>query len=344
MTERIMWIKQITSGQSGCERMWDRDVNTFYVNYMTKTFGGLAQNRSFPGLAGNRCGRGMADAILEAAKRAGVADQAQAARVNGSGAEKSTVGPNTEAETQTGERTAADQAGGADAETPTGETNTVRQTGGMDTEALTGGNTAARQTGGTSTEALTDRTNAMRLAVDAMTPEEYKEYIRERIFALPMHVSHMQDAVTITISDEGLAAMKRDAEYEEWVLNDLRAGWAWENPWARYLGGAYSVIHYGATKEECHAEMWNAGFRHGDGKGLFESMSGNDEEDKKRKSEIIVRPDGSRYLVISEVIGGMKVTVLSIKLTKPEELMQKASDMENSAAVQALQKTGTMPV
>lgn len=336
-------------------------MNTFYVNYMTKTFGGLAQNRSFPGLAGNRCGRGIADAILEAAKRAGGTDQAQAARVNGSGAEKSTVEPNPEAETQTGERTAADertaaserivagertaadQAGGTDADTPTGETNTVRQTGGMDTEALTGGNTAARQTGGTSTEALTDRMNAMRLAVDAMTLEEYKEYIRERIFALPMHVSHMQDAVTITISDEGLAAMKRDAEYEEWVLNDLRAGWAWENPWARYLGGAYSVIHYGATKEECHAEMWNAGFRHGDGKGLFESMSGNDEEDKKRKSEIIVRPDGSRYLVISEVIGGMKVTVLSIKLTKPEELMQKASDMENSAAVQALQKTGTMP-
>ncbi|MCM1102928.1 MAG: hypothetical protein NC409_02380 [Clostridium sp.] len=324
-------------------------MNTFYVNYMTKTFGGLAQNQSFPGLTGNRCGRGIADAILEAAKRAGVADQAQAARVNGAGAEKPTVEPNTEAETQTGERTAAnervaaDQAGGADAETPTGEANTVRQTGGMNAEVLTGGNTAARQTSGTNAEALTDRTNAMRPAVDAMTMEEYKEYIRERILALPMHVSHMQDAVTITISDEGLAAMKRDADYEEWVLNDLRAGWAWENPWARYLGGAYSVIHYGATKEECHAEMWNAGFRHGDGKGLFESMSGDDEDDKKRKSEIIVKPDGSRYLVISEVIGGMKVTVLSIKLTKPEELMQKVSDMESSAAVQALSKTGTMP-
>ena len=47
-----------------------------------------------------------------------------------------------------------------------------------------------------------------------------------------------------------------------------------------------------------------------------------DKDDKKRKSEIVVRPDGTRYLVISEVIAGMKVTVMSIKLSKPEELFK----------------------
>lgn len=168
---------------------------------------------------------------------------------------------------------------------------------------------------------------------EAMTMDEYREYIRERILALPMHGSHMQDTITITISDEGLAAMKHDADYEEWVINDLRTGWARENPWARYLGGAYSLIHYGATKEECHAQMWNAGFRHGDGRSIFESMSGDDDKnDKKRKSEIIVKPDGSRYLVISEVIGGMKVTVMSVKLTESDELMQETPDLGDSGA------------
>ena len=184
-----------------------------------------------------------------------------------------------------------------------------------------------------------------RSVIEAMTMDEYKEYIRERILSLPMHASHMQDTITIFISDEGFAAMKRDAEYEKWVLNDLRTAWAWENPWARYIGGACSVIRYGATKEECHAEMWNAGFRHGNGKGLFENMSGDDDEDdKKRKSEVIVKPDGTRYLVISEVIGGMKITVMSVKLTEPDELFHNTPDLENSVAAETLDKGGMEPV
>lgn len=243
-------------------------MNTFYVNYMTKTFSTFAGG----GYGVRRNGKGIADAIAEAAKRAG-----------------------------------------ADA---------VPQTG-----------------------SLNEFCPLDRAVIESMTMDEYKEYIRERILSIPMHASHRQDTISITISDEGLAAMKRDADYEEWVLNDLRCGWAWENPWARYLGGAYSVIHYGATKEECHAEMWNAGFRHGDGKGLFESMLGDeDDDDKRRKSEIIVKPDGTRYLVISEVIGGMKVTVMSVKLTEADELLQDTPDLENSAAGQALAEGGSSPI
>lgn len=184
-----------------------------------------------------------------------------------------------------------------------------------------------------------------RLVIQAMTMDEYKEYIRERILALPMHASHMQDIVSVHISDEGFAAMKDDADYEAWVLNDLRTAWTLENPWARFMGGAYSIIHYGATKDECHAEMWNAGFRHGDGKSLFDSMSGDDDkDDKKRKSEIVVKPDGTRYLVISEVISGMKITVMSLKLTDPDELLNNKPDMETDAAAEALEKGGMEPV
>lgn len=176
-----------------------------------------------------------------------------------------------------------------------------------------------------------------RSAIEAMTMDEYKEYIRERILSLPMHSSHMQDTISIIISDEGFEAMKKDAEYEEWVLKDLRTAWTWDNPWARYMGGAYSVIHYGASKEECHAKMWNAGFRHGNGKGMLENMSGDDDQDdKKRKSEIVVKPDGTRYLVISEVIAGMKVTVMSLKLTEPDELLQDGADTQPEIPAQQM--------
>lgn len=247
-------------------------VNEIHVNYMTRTFGRFLNNE----YAVRRPGTSMADAIMEANRRA---EGTESGNAQESAGVKNGISP-------------------------------------LD-----------------------------RSIIEAMTMEEYKEYFRERILALPTHASHMQDTITIFISDEGFAAMKRDADYEEWVINDLRARWAWENPWARYLGGAYSIIHYGAAKEECRAEAWNAGFRHGDGRNLFESMSGDDDkDDKKRKSEIVVKPDGTRYLVISEVISGMKVTVMSLKLTDPDELLNDKPDMEADAAAEMLKKGGMEPV
>lgn len=272
------------------------EVNTIQVNFMTRAVGRFVNREHGAG----RSGTSMANAIAEAARRAAGADGSEDTRRNGAPDTAGAGGENTK-------ESAAQYAANRNA---------------------AGGGRAWMRTDAQQRIGLGGLSQLDRSIREAMTMDEYREYIRERILALPMHGSHMQDTITITISDEGLAAMKRDAEYEEWVINDLRTGWAWENPWARYLGGAYSLIHYGATKEECHAEMWNAGFRHGDGRSIFESMSGDDDKnDKKRKSEIIVKPDGTRYLVISEVIGGMKVTVMSVKLTEADELMQGAPDL-----------------
>jgi len=104
-----------------------------------------------------------------------------------------------------------------------------------------------------------------------MTMEEYKQYIRDKISQIPMHPSRMRESISVNISEAGFEAMKNDPEYEAWVLNDLRTGWAQPDEWAGICGGAYSTIYYGATKEECHAEMWSAGYRNGSGKNLFDS-------------------------------------------------------------------------
>lgn len=106
-----------------------------------------------------------------------------------------------------------------------------------------------------------------------MTMEEYKQYIHDRISQIPMHPSRMQESISIHISEAGFEAMKNDPEYEAWVLNDLRTGWAQPDRWAGVCGGAYSTIYYGATKEECHAEMWSAGYRNGSGKSLFDGRA-----------------------------------------------------------------------
>ena len=65
------------------------------------------------------------------------------------------------------------------------------------------------------------------------------------------------------------------------MLNDLRTGWAQPDKWAGICGGAYSTIYYGATKEECHAEMWSAGYRNGSGKSLFNSKAKDNFEECK---------------------------------------------------------------
>lgn len=106
-----------------------------------------------------------------------------------------------------------------------------------------------------------------------MTMEEYKQYIYEKLSQLPMNPSHMQDSISINISEAGFEAMKNDPEYEKWVINEFRTDFATYNPWSATCGGCYVVHYIGASKEECHSESWYAGFKNGNGKSLFDSKA-----------------------------------------------------------------------
>ncbi len=106
-----------------------------------------------------------------------------------------------------------------------------------------------------------------------MTMEEYKKYIYDKISEIPMHSTQRLGNTSVIISDEGFEAMKNDPEYEKWVLDDLKEGWAQSNPWAAVCGETYSVIYYGASKEECHAEMWSADYDNGNGKEKYEKSN-----------------------------------------------------------------------
>ena len=123
------------------------------------------------------------------------------------------------------------------------------------------------------TQHLSEIGKAEAVSTKDMTMEEYKQYIHGKISQIPMHPSRMSESISINISEAGFEAMKNDPEYEAWVLNDLRTGWAQPDRWAGICGGAYSTIYYGATKEECHAEMWSAGYQNGSGKSLFDSKA-----------------------------------------------------------------------
>ena len=112
-------------------------------------------------------------------------------------------------------------------------------------------------------------------SIKDMTLEEYKNYIHETISSFPLCSDKMGDYFSINISDDGFKAMQDDPEYEKWVLDDLKTAFATPMPgWARAIGGTkYQVVHYGATKEECHSTSWWTGYQNGSGDKVWEAQS-----------------------------------------------------------------------
>lgn len=100
-------------------------------------------------------------------------------------------------------------------------------------------------------------------AVQAMSGDEYRLYIYQKIAGIPMNPSQKWDAVSVNISEKGFAAMQADPAYEKWVLNTLRQDFSYYNPWSAYAGGSYRVHYFGATKEEYRGESFPMGFRNG---------------------------------------------------------------------------------
>lgn len=117
----------------------------------------------------------------------------------------------------------------------------------------------------------------------AMSMTEYKRYLYDKISSLPVHPFHMQDSVAIHISEEGLAAMKNDPEYERWVLNCLRTNFQAYDPWGARNGGKYVVFYFGAAKEECRVESWRPNDRDEERERLFRKKAKDSFWERRRK-------------------------------------------------------------
>lgn len=112
---------------------------------------------------------------------------------------------------------------------------------------------------------------------------EYKRYLYDKISSLPVHPFHMQDSVAVHISEEGLAAMKNDPEYEKWVLDRLWTEFQSYDPWGARNGGKYVVFYFGATKEECRVESWRPNDRDEERERLFCKKAKDSFWERRRK-------------------------------------------------------------
>ena len=100
------------------------------------------------------------------------------------------------------------------------------------------------------------RADRSRDDIDAMTLGEYKEYIAQKISALPRHDSKKSDTVMIDITDAGFEAMQDDADYEQWVLDTVAKDLITTNPSANLTGGRCAIHRFGAAKEQYSSESW----------------------------------------------------------------------------------------
>lgn len=122
-----------------------------------------------------------------------------------------------------------------------------------------------------------------------MSMAEYKLYLYDKIAALPIHPSNMQDSISVQITDEGFEAMKNDPEYEQWVLDSLKKNFQYPDPWSGVCGGKFTIFYFGATKEESRGESWRLGFRNGNGQKLFNEKAKDSfwERRRKRRKELL---------------------------------------------------------
>lgn len=117
--------------------------------------------------------------------------------------------------------------------------------------------------GGEDGEQVSGSANVVRIDVDNMTLEEYRRYISNKISQMPVDQSNRLDTVSVRISDEGFEAMRRNPEYEQWVLDTIKGSFTARDPWSGMCGGKYVMLSFGETPEETRTESWRAGFLNG---------------------------------------------------------------------------------
>lgn len=97
---------------------------------------------------------------------------------------------------------------------------------------------------------------------EKLSAEEYKQYIYFKISQMqrqsPQKLQR-KNFVLVNISDEGLAAMQSDPQYENWVLGRIKESLYYENTWEKRDGTNYFILSFGENEEEYSEEFWFSG-------------------------------------------------------------------------------------
>lgn len=93
---------------------------------------------------------------------------------------------------------------------------------------------------------------ADQISGEDMTMEEYKGFVYRLLNCIPFHSTRIYDREMVSISDAGWEQMKKDPDYEAWVLGYTLENRSVRNPFFGLPGASGNVYaeHFGASIEE----------------------------------------------------------------------------------------------
>lgn len=94
------------------------------------------------------------------------------------------------------------------------------------------------------------------VATEEMSMDEYKAYFHALLDTVPYDPTRVNDQMMLTITDAGWEQMKKDPDYEAWILGYFVEDRSVRNPFYGWggNGGMFSIEHFGASIEEHHGQ------------------------------------------------------------------------------------------
>ena len=126
-------------------------------------------------------------------------------------------------------------------------------------------------------KSVKERNGVSDLSTENMTMAEYQAYFYALLDTIPYDSTRINDTSVISISDKGWEQMRKDPEYEAWILGYFVEDRAVRNPFFGWGNDAGSMIteHFGASIEEHHG----VGISKAALKGNSDKDDDDDEED-----------------------------------------------------------------
>ncbi len=110
------------------------------------------------------------------------------------------------------------------------------------------------------------KNGAENISREDMTMEEYQKYFYSLLDTIPYDSTRVYDENLLSISDKGWEQMKKDPDYEAWILGYFVEDRAVRNPFFGWGGNSGMIIfeHFGASIDEHHGEGYSKSAINGD--------------------------------------------------------------------------------
>lgn len=138
------------------------------------------------------------------------------------------------------------------------------------------------------------------ISTENMTMEEYQAYFYALLDTIPYDPTHINDTNIISISEAGWEQMRKDPDYEAWILGYFVEDRAVHNPFFAWGNDAGCIVteHFGASIEEHHGQ--------GISKAAFESHKPDNDDDEDEDDWWIKRHKRMKKLMQEQVDRAIK--------------------------------------